>query len=217
MSYDLLKIDFDKLTKEQSEVITQLLENGVVVRTGHQEEFINCEIEYRRDNDSEGYSDDVIEATAIDMESEMQENLDNFIDNERIYEVWTDFLNVNDKVQAQVTKALENGVDSGIVDKTAELFKDHLLKFHGEEDVDGVWERFQLVTINTVVEEYVDLALSEGVSQDLIDNAVELFKEHMRKNFDLQSDLSLVWEKFLKEALKKRTIKENRSKFRVVK
>lgn len=143
MSYDLLKIDFDKLTKEQSEVITQLLENGVVVRTGHQEEFINGEIEYRRDNDSEGYSDDVIEATAIDMESEMQENLDNFIDNERIYEVWTDFLNVNDKVQAQVTKALENGVDSGIVDKTAELFKDHLLKFHGEEDVDGVWERFQ--------------------------------------------------------------------------
>ena len=143
MSYDLLKIDFDKLTKEQSEVITQLLENGVAVRTGHHEEFINREIEYRRDNDSEGYSDDVIEATAIDMESVMEENLDDFVDNERIYEVWTDLLNVNDTVQTQVTKALEDGVDSEIVDNTAELFKDHLLKFHHEVDVEGVWKRFQ--------------------------------------------------------------------------
>lgn len=88
----LLKLDTD-LSVES--VINLLKGNGIedVKPTCWQTEMIECEVEYRRENDSQGYPNEVIKKAENEFREILDEDLDDTaIDNEYLGGKWQELL-----------------------------------------------------------------------------------------------------------------------------
>ena len=88
----LLKISEDY---DINEVIKVLQENGFsdVKKTCWQTELIDCEVEYRKENDSKEYSDEAIKKTEEAFREILDEDLDSTaIDNEYLSRKWMELL-----------------------------------------------------------------------------------------------------------------------------
>lgn len=88
----LINIDFEKLNNEEKDVITKLISLNKANITDWQSEFITNEIKYRVDNDSSGYTEKEKEEASKSFKERLEENLDDFIDNEYLYETWQEHL-----------------------------------------------------------------------------------------------------------------------------
>lgn len=86
----LVNIKEESLTKEQKEMVDTLIKSGVMKTTSWADEFVEAEIEYRRENDSEDGSESLLDKTEDIFRECLEENIDAFIDNDELYRTWAD-------------------------------------------------------------------------------------------------------------------------------